>query len=43
MKRGNMNIKINYLIKNFKNDENININLINENKFIIYIKNFFIK
>ncbi|WP_254591978.1 hypothetical protein [Candidatus Hamiltonella defensa] len=36
-----MNIKINYLIKNFKNDENININLINENKFIIYIKNFF--
>ncbi|ACQ68768.1 hypothetical protein HDEF_2222 [Candidatus Hamiltonella defensa 5AT (Acyrthosiphon pisum)] len=38
-----MNIKINYLIKNFKNDENININLINENKFIIYIKNFFIK
>jgi len=43
MKRGNMNIKINYLIKNFKNDGKININLINENKFIFYIKIFFIK
>ncbi|ASX26721.1 hypothetical protein [Candidatus Williamhamiltonella defendens] len=36
-----MSIKTNYLIKNFKNDGKININLIYENKFIFYIKKFF--